>query len=291
MSHHFASSDRACRFVRRRHSAFTLVELLVVIGIIAVLVALLLPSLSRAREAANVTSCLSNLRQIGYGLEMYVNTNKGQMPLVLERYHTQGTRPYLEHAGYGRTWAGLLRDYAKVPVQVFKCPSERRDFVLEGEENLMVPLHTELTNPDTFRTNTRYVFSYGMLFFCINADPAGNPEKRRAPWSTVKSWYPTVVGNKTGPIMKTRIKNPADLHLVWDAYIPYLAVTGDYRRTQASLKSWTNPTSVHNSNVFRHTINKDFSRGPNSLFADGHAEARVDIFNLQEDQVTLAAQD
>jgi prepilin-type N-terminal cleavage/methylation domain-containing protein/prepilin-type processing-associated H-X9-DG protein len=284
MTHHhpFPSSAARRGFVRR--GAFTLVELLVVIGIIAVLISLLLPSLQRAREQANVANCLSNLRQIGQGVEMYANMFKGQMPLVLERYHTQGLRPFLEHGGRGRTWAGLLRDYAKVPLQVFRCPSERREFVLQGEENLMVPLHTELTNPDTFRTDERYVFSYGMLYFCINADVATNPERRRAPWSTGKGWP---VGNKTGPIMKTRIKNPADLHLVWDAYIPYLAVSGDYRRTRPSLNSWTSPTSVHNSNVFRHTINKDFRRGPNALFADGHAEARVNIFDLEEDNVTL----
>jgi prepilin-type N-terminal cleavage/methylation domain-containing protein len=91
MSHHFTSSHGRRGFVRRR-AAFTLVELLVVIGIIGVLVGLLLPSLARAREAANVTNCLSNLRQIGVGIELYSQLNKGQMPLVIERYITQGAR-------------------------------------------------------------------------------------------------------------------------------------------------------------------------------------------------------
>jgi prepilin-type N-terminal cleavage/methylation domain-containing protein/prepilin-type processing-associated H-X9-DG protein len=63
-------------------TAFTLVELLVVIGIIALLISILLPSLSRAREAANQVTCQSQEKQIVMGMILHANEHKGYMPLV-----------------------------------------------------------------------------------------------------------------------------------------------------------------------------------------------------------------
>lgn len=68
----------------RTRPGFTLIELLVVISIISVLLTILLPTLSKSRQAAQRVVCGSNLRQVGTALQNYVTDNRGYLPMVIE---------------------------------------------------------------------------------------------------------------------------------------------------------------------------------------------------------------
>ncbi len=104
---------------------FTLVELLVVIGIVAVLLALLLPGLARSRRQAERVHCLSKLRQLSAMLTMYANDNREQVPLGYRRAKQFNSMFYSATAGrfvlFGNLFLGMSR---RGNVEVFYCRSE-----------------------------------------------------------------------------------------------------------------------------------------------------------------------
>src|SRR5215218_5232851 len=103
-------ADNVCVMPLTRHRrGFSLIELLVVIGIIAILLALMFPMLSNAWAAARMVNCASNMRQLGQALIMYANENGGVMIPV----HADDTAPGGVR-GFGSLWPASQRWPARV---------------------------------------------------------------------------------------------------------------------------------------------------------------------------------
>jgi prepilin-type N-terminal cleavage/methylation domain-containing protein len=107
----------------RKRTGFTLIELLVVIAIIAILAAILFPVFAQAREQARMSTCLSNFKQIGMGVQMYLQDWDETYPMNRIAQNPGGS----ECNGKGRmiTWKHETAPYVK-SVAVFKCPSNPR---------------------------------------------------------------------------------------------------------------------------------------------------------------------
>ena len=117
--------------------AFTLIELLVVIAIIAILAAILFPVFAQAKEAAKKTVCLSNNKQMGLGLYLYLNDYDDNLPMA-NYPNTPGNLPSEFSYRAGRTafvawnWADIIQPYVK-NYAMFKCPDDNSGpLVLNG---------------------------------------------------------------------------------------------------------------------------------------------------------------
>ncbi len=150
-----------------RLNGFTLLELLVVIGIIAVLIAILMPTLMKARESARRVTCRSQLGQIGHFMQMYVNDFGGLMPHV----ETSPANPIAP--GYQTMPQLLATIYLNAPADpakwksvmaVFDCPSDR---ITDPTELAATP-----GGIDTYFDRDDSSYSYDGFVFNSPAPPA-----------------------------------------------------------------------------------------------------------------------
>jgi prepilin-type N-terminal cleavage/methylation domain-containing protein len=145
------------RTIRESRLGFTLIELLVVIAIIAILAAILFPVFSRARQRANMLSCLSNLKQLSLAFKMYADDNGGRMPSSGDST-AGGLRP----AANAPNFCGSFGAYQKADVtqgsifpyvkaeKMFLCPSDRNreasNIIGTPEEKKKYPLSYSMNN-------------------------------------------------------------------------------------------------------------------------------------------------
>lgn len=157
------NADKTSSFVHARRG-FTLVELLVVIGIIAVLLAILLPSLSKARESAFRVQCASNMRTIGQLLYLYAHDNGGTLPPSMLQQRPDGS---LKYRTFGTGNTGFLGPalYPKYVEdgRIFYCPSAAGSLTYDGDMGWESPSGRQrllaFTNPTDLGLYSSYYYN------------------------------------------------------------------------------------------------------------------------------------
>ena len=244
-------------FTTGRHSAFTLIELLVVIAIIAILAAILFPVFAQAREKAREVSCVSNMRQIGTSVRMYVQDYDETFP-IFHAYNTQPAGGEPGHKGIEEELMPYVKNRG-----VFKCPDDAGGPVPQSSPS------SAYGCSDLPGKGDSYWSCYGSSF------------------RFTRGTYSTIAGessqnNDTSQFTVTQIvtdamfERPAETRILRDEMLPWFG--GDQDPGGAKYQYYPD--------YYR----KWHPRGGSFVFADGHAKFHVSAKQFDEMFVTPDAQ-
>jgi len=206
----------------QKQNAFTVPELLAVVAVIAILIAILLPSMQRAREVTRNAICLSNLHQMAIGTSGYC-VEERYLPASFTTGITLPAQPYSLRGVREAcaVWPGQIRSYASDSTEMFYCPVARKESrwsrkLGSGNPAMFGYLKDEYWVSGHFTGGT----SYGM-----NNDGS----RTHPPTSTPSLGMSNLPGYSAGYIRRSSVKSPSNFLMYgdsllddyWDAFIDY----------------------------------------------------------------------